>query len=118
MMKKPILKKSSEAVVRGEGSDYEIHNYITNGNSEKLSVAVSMLNGKLWKTMNTVSDRVYYIIEGGGDFIFEKEKLRAVKGDMVLVPAGLSYRLEGKFKAVLINAPPFNIKNEVQLSEK
>lgn len=117
MSGKPFLKKNSEAIVRGEGSDYEIHNYITKECSAKVSVAVSVLKGKLWKTMNKVSDRVYYITEGNGVFIFDQEKLEANAGDVVFVPAGTAYRIEGRFKAVLVNSPPFDIGNEVQLSD-
>ena len=115
---RPILRKRSEAVVRGEGTDYVIHNYITKENSRNASVAVSVLRGKLWKTMNRISDRVYYIIEGKGRFIFDKEELEADAGDMIYVPAGTPYKIEGHFKAVLVNAPPFSVENEEQLSDR
>ncbi len=118
MRSRPILKKHSEAITRGEGTDYVIHNYITKENSKKLSVAISILKGKLWKTVNRVSDRVYCIIEGKGKFVFDKEELEAHASDMIFVPAGTPYRIEGHFKAVLINAPPFSIENEEQISVK
>lgn len=112
-MPKAILFKEEDGVVRGEGTAYQIANFLTREHSSKLSVAVSRLQGRLWKTMNKESDRAYYFLEGGAKFTFEGYTLQAQKGEIVYVPAGTPYEMEGEFKAVLINAPPFDIKNEV-----
>lgn len=114
-MSKPILIKAEEGVKRGEGTSYVITNYLTREKSSKVSVAVSELKGKLWKTMNKESDRVYYLLDGYGNFHFEDITFETKAGDVVYVPARTPYFVEGEFRAVLINSPAFQLSKEVKL---
>ena len=104
--------KANEAVVRGEGSDYVIKNYITNADSQNVSLAVSTLNGKASTTRNTKSDRLYYFFEGEAEFQFEDKVIKIEKNSTLLIPKNTKYKMSGFFKAVLVNSPAFNISDE------
>ena len=114
-MNKVQLIKANQGVVRGEGTSYVITNYLTKETSPKVSVAVSKLDGRLWKTMNKQSDRVYYFIQGKAKFTFDNEVLKAEAGDLIYVPANTPYVMEGQLTAVLINTPAFEVENEIRL---
>lgn len=69
----------------------------------------------MWKTLNKYSDRVYYFIDGSAVFIFDQNRIEVNAGDVLLVPANTPYSAEGKFRAVLVNSPPFDVENEVKI---
>lgn len=107
--------KKEDSIIRGEGSSYRIANYITKENSEKVSLAVSELNGEAPKTMNTVSDRIYYFVEGTAEFIFENKIIKVEKEAALFIPANTEYKMIGSFKAILINSPAFSFLDEKHL---
>ena len=111
----PVKITSKERITRGE-RNYAIDNYLTAEKSKKISVAISHLRGKTWTTKNSVSDRVYYLLKGKGEFKFKNQlKINAKKGDVLFIPVDTLYSMEGNFDAVLINTPAFNIINEIRL---
>jgi mannose-6-phosphate isomerase-like protein (cupin superfamily) len=115
-MRKPIKITPKQKVRRGEGTAYMIDNYITSEFSDKISLAISHLRGELWPTRNKVSDRIYYFINGEAHFIFgDGAKIYVNPGDVLLIPAGLGYKMIGNFDAVLLNSPPFNLANEEKI---
>jgi mannose-6-phosphate isomerase-like protein (cupin superfamily) len=114
-MTEPLLFEGNNGVTRGEGTSYIITNYLTKEKSTRVSVAVSEPDGKMWKTINRVSDRVYYFIKGKAKFIFENKTVEVNPGDVLFIPLNTPYSAEGKFKAVLINSPSFDVKNETRL---
>ena len=115
-MSTPKKVSYDERVCRGEGTNYIVDNYITGELSQKVSLAISHLRGELWGTKNIESDRVYYFIEGSGHFSFDdNSKIDVVKGDVLLIPANIGYKMNGHFDAVLVNSPAFDIKNEVEV---
>ena len=114
-MKSVKYVKKEEAVIRGEGSSYVISNYITRDYSDKVSVAVSELSGNAPKTVNLVSDRIYYFIEGDAEFIFDDKVIKIEKDATLFIPAKTEYKMIGSFKAVLVNAPAFSFLDEKHL---
>lgn len=104
--------RMKDAVVRG-GGNIEVRNYITKELSGSFSLAVATLDGVHPPTMNTESDRAYFIVEGEatvevGDAV---EVLQA--GDAVYIPKNTRHSIRGQVKYIVINAPPFNPSNEV-----
>ena len=108
--------KGNEALVRGEGSSYQIANFITKDTNTNVSLAVSELHGETSLTMNTQSDRIYYFLEGEAEFIFAEHTVKIEPHSALLVPKGTEYKMRGSFRAVLINAPAFDIANEKQIT--
>lgn len=102
-----------QAVVRGESSSYEIRNYITVEQSAAVSLAVSSLDGEIPETANVASDRVYYFLDADAVLSFEDEtELRVRAEDVVFIPKNTRYSVQGKFRAVLVNTPAFQLANE------
>lgn len=63
-------------------------------------------------TRNVKSNRIYYILEG--ELVVRKgnKKFIAEKSDILFIPKNTKYQFQGTFKAVLINSPAFNPKDE------
>lgn len=107
-----IKIENKDKITRGEGTQYSIDNYLTKDNVKNISVAVSHLNGKINKTKNIESDRVYYFIKAKARFEIDNEIINVSDGDVVFIQKNTLYNIEGIFDAVLINTPAFDLTNE------
>jgi len=71
------------------------------------------------KTKTTRSDRVYYVLDGKGEFIIKDKVFRVKKTDVIIVPRNTpyDYRRVGKkkLKLFLVHAPAFDQKYVVDL---
>ena len=108
-----MVIRYKDATVR-RGDNIEIRNYITKDMSSSFSLAVSKLNGLHPRTMNVVSDRAYYIIEGKGTVIVADEENTVQAGDAVYIPKNTPHSIEGQLTYVLLNAPSFDPANETK----
>ena len=107
-----IRIKSTDKITRGEGTQYSIDNYLTKNNVANISVAVSHLHGKISKTKNIESDRIYYFLKAHAEFVIDNEIIPVINGDLIFISKNTTYCVEGDFDAVLINTPAFDIGNE------
>ena len=107
-----IKIKSKDKITRGEGTEYSIDNYLTKDKVDNISVAVSHLQGKISKTKNLESDRIYYFLKANAKFEIDNELVPVSNGDVMFISKDTLYSVEGNFDAVLINTPAFDIKNE------
>ncbi len=60
-------------------------------------------------------DRIYFIIEGEGKFIIDKEESMVSQNDLIFVPKNTPYNIIGKMKFFLVCSPEFNSKDDVHL---
>ena len=60
-------------------------------------------------------DFIYYILEGSGYFEIDGQKKDFVREDLVIVPAGSTFRYVGKCKMLLITTPPYFPEQEETL---
>lgn len=117
-MESPRKIAKSDAVRRGESEHYQIYNYLTKEDSPDVSLAVSVLRGAIPETANLVSDRIYYFLEADAVLRFgDGADMHVASGDVVRIPKNTRYSVEGSFRAVLINAPAFEIANERETQE-
>jgi len=86
---------------------YSVLNLLTIDDSKNISVAVSSAIDHN-ETTKTTSDRVYYILDGK----LEIHGKVAKNWDIVYIPADTAYTFTGSFRAILINSPAFQKKNE------
>lgn len=107
-----IKIEKQNKITRGESTQYSIDNYLTKDKVSNISVAVSHLNGKIPKTKNIESDRIYYFISANATFNIEDEYVKVKNGDMLYITKNTFYSAKGMFDAVLINTPAFDIENE------
>ena len=82
------------------------------------SAAYFEVTGSHGKIRTTKSDRVYYVIDGQGEFTIGDEVVPASKGDVVIVPVRIDYdykAIDGTLKLFLIHTPAFDQDYEVRL---
>jgi len=111
IMKIKIIKKG-EGIKRKINETYEIINLLTKDDSKDLSFAISSAKNHRETTKNIKSDRIYYVLEGKLIVKQEDKEFVAEKGDLIYIPKKTEYGFEGTFKAILINSPAFDIKDE------
>ena len=77
--------------------------------SRDLSVTWVKINGRHRRLESTTGDRVYYVIEGEGRFQVGDDApwVTARAGDVVFIPKGVPYELEGELSYLVINGPAF-----------
>ena len=109
-----MIVKRIDAIER-KGENTTIANYLTKDSSNNVSLALSTLSGRHAKTMNKISDRIYYILNGSGKVWVGDEVSTIEKEDMVFIPKGTPHAIEGNVAYLVINSPPFEPANEVQL---
>jgi len=66
------------------------------------------------KCKNTVSNRVYYVIEGSGKFVIEGKEVAVKATDVVIIPKNTVYDYMGKMKLFLVHTPAYDPKNEIK----
>lgn len=71
------------------------------------------------KVKTTLSDRVYYVLEGSGEFIVGGKSEEVSQSDVVIVPKDTPYDYRAAqgtvMKLFLVHTPAFNPENEVKL---
>lgn len=107
-----IKIEEKNKITRGESTQHCIDNYLTKDKVSNISVSVSHLNGKIPRTKNIESDRIYYFITANAKFKIQDDYIEVNSGDVLYIQKNTFYSVEGMFDAVLINTPAFNIINE------
>lgn len=107
MTKIKIFKKS-EAVAREISESYVIYNFLAADDCKNVSIAVGNAENHN-ETTKTTSDRAYYVFEGE---IIIDDNIVGINGDVIFIPSNTEYNFKGTFKAVIVNSPAFNSKNE------
>ena len=106
------LIKKEQAEARKINNTHTVFNLMTKEISKKVSVAVGEGVNHSEITKNIRSDRIYYVLEGQLTVVQGSEVFVANPGDLIFIEANTPYHFKGTFKAVLINAPAFDPKNE------
>src|SRR5690554_3660456 len=74
--------------------------------SEHVSVTWVKLDGYHQKLVSDLCDRVYYIIEGDGEFqVGDDAPGKVTTGDFVFIPKGVPYVFDGQLTYLVINGP-------------
>jgi len=82
------------------------------------STAMFEVMGRHGKVKSLVSNRVYLVIKGKGEFIINGKKVPVEKNDVIIVPKNTPYdyrAVKGKLKLFLAHTPAFDNKKEVKL---
>jgi mannose-6-phosphate isomerase-like protein (cupin superfamily) len=92
--------------------------YNTKDDFKNANVVYMEMTGDHGKIKNTLSDRVYYIISGKGEFVINQEITQVTTGDVVIVPKDIAYdfkAVSGKMKILLVSTPAFDEKFEFKM---
>jgi mannose-6-phosphate isomerase-like protein (cupin superfamily) len=57
----------------------------------------------------------YYILEGDGIFEIDGQKEQCGKGDLVVIPKGLTFQYAGTMKMLLVSVPWWFLEQEITL---
>jgi mannose-6-phosphate isomerase-like protein (cupin superfamily) len=85
---------------------------------ENASAAYFELTGSHGEVKTTLSDRVYFVVEGEGEFEIDGEKISVEKEEVVVVPKNTPYDYRAKggvLKLFLVHVPAFDPEYEVKL---
>ena len=89
-----------------------INEYKINSDFSGALIEINGDHGKL-KCLN--EDRIYFIIEGNGEFDLDGEVSEVGVGDLIFVPKETPYNIKGKLKYFLVCSPEFNPEDDVFL---
>jgi len=101
--------KAKDAKITTIAESYKIYNMLTIDDSENVTVVRSEADNHYEITMNTDSDRAYYIL--AGKMILDGVSSEA--GDVVYIPKNTEYQFEGTFEAIIVSSPAFNPKYDI-----
>ena len=108
-----------EAKLTGRPSEIEVCAYNAKEDFERASAGIVTARGRHGRIMQPISDRVYLILEGEGEFYFggeegqKEETVRVEKNDVVLIPRGTVYDYEGRMRLFLSHSPAYEQDSDV-----
>ncbi len=76
------------------------------------------VTGRHGKIKTSLSDRVYFVIEGQGEFIIDEQRHPVKDKDMIIIPKNTPYdykAVEGMLKLFLVHTPAFDPEHEHSL---
>ncbi len=91
--------------------------YSTFKDFENVSATYFEVTGSHGKVKTTLSDRVYLVLEGKGEFIIDDQKILVEKDDVVIIPKNTTYDYsasDGVLKLFLVNTPAFRSEFEIK----
>lgn len=95
--------------------------YSSKEDFERASALYIEVTKKYGRTMSTKSDRIYYVLDGKGEFKIKNKVFRVKKSDVIIVPKKTPYdyrALAGTtLKLFLVHAPAFDEKYVVDLEK-
>ena len=115
MYKKVIYDKNKSVEVE---NGYIVDNYISKDDDIGYSVVRTHLDGKHPFMKNTNSNRTYYLISGQVSFYIDNQVINISSGEMMVIPKDTKYAFKGKFDAILIDCPAFDVKYDVIYDEE
>jgi len=84
----------------------------------RASAAYFEITGQHGETKATESDRIYYVIDGEGEFMMNGETIKVGKSDVFVAPKNTTYDYKavvGVLKMFLVHTPAFDSDKEVTL---
>ena len=102
-----------EAGITGRPPEIEMHAYNTEEDFERASVGIVESRGRHGRIKNPISDRVYLVLDGEGEFRFggeegqDEETYPVSKDDVLLIPKGTVYDYEGRMRLFLAHFPAY-----------
>jgi len=76
------------------------------------------VTGKHGMVKNTLSDRIYLVIDGKGEFLIRDEVIPVEKTDVIIIPKDTPYDYqakEGVLKLFLVHTPAFDSAKDIKL---
>lgn len=93
--------------------DMNLTEYFTNGD---LAADLTKLeiNGEHPETVNTGSQKIYYVLEGSIELTIDDDTHILEKGDAALIPPDEKHGFEGEAEILITMSPPYDPEDEKQ----
>ena len=118
MKRKYLLE---EARKTSRPPEIEIFAYNTKEDFEQASVGIVESRGRHGRIRQPISNRVYLVLEGEGEFFFSDEEgddeACRSKDDVVIVPKDTAYDYRGQMRLFLIHTPAYEQDSNVHLDD-
>lgn len=83
------------------------------------SAAIFEVTGSHGKIKTTLSNRIYLVLDGEGEFIIKDKIISVKKTDVIIIPKNTPYDYKAKKKQVLklflVHTPAYDEKYEIKL---
>ncbi|MCD6477996.1 MAG: cupin domain-containing protein [Candidatus Aenigmarchaeota archaeon] len=93
--------------------------YNNSSDFKDASVALFEVTGRHGKVKSLVSNRVYYVLEGEGEFIIDEKTIPVKPTDVIIIPKNTPYdykAIKGTvLKLLLVHTPSWAPEKEVKL---
>ncbi len=92
--------------------------YNSKENFENASAAYFEVIKRHGKVKTGCSDRIYFVLEGKGEFVINGEKVLVEKSDVIIVPKNTPYdykTMGGTMKLFLVHCPAYDAEFEEKL---
>ena len=106
-----------EARRTGRLPEIEVLAYNTREDFERASVGIVEARGRHGRIRQPVSDRIYLVLEGEGEFFFGDEVVPVGEDDVVLVPKDTVYDYRGRMRLFLVHTPAYEQDSDVHLDD-
>ena len=92
--------------------------YNNKNDFNRASAAIFKVRGRHGKVKSLVSDRIYLVLEGRGEFLINKKTIPIEKNDVIIIPKNTPYDYKttrGILSLYLVHVPAYDEKKEIKL---
>lgn len=113
-----LIRHGDRPEVDAPEDDLTMRALLTAADAAGLSLTEVRLRGAHRPLRSLSSPRVYYIVSGSARFrIGDTEGIEALPGDVVVIPQGEVYALEGDLTYLVLNAPPYREGDDLYVED-
>jgi len=109
------MKFTKENARKFKWDGIEGYAYSSKEDFPDMSCAYIIVTGTHGKIKNIKSNRIYFVIEGKGEFIVNDKSIQARTGDVVIIPKNTPYDFKGDMRLFLVSSPAFDPKADIKL---
>ena len=89
--------------------------YLSKEDFPDMSCAYIIVTGRQGKIKSIKNNRIYFVMEGEGEFVVNDKPVAVKAGDAVIIPKDTPYDYSGNMKLFLVNSPAFEPEGDVKL---
>lgn len=119
-MTEPVLHRraSQVAVVEEPSNDLELRALLAAGEcAAALSITSVRIDGHHRRLRSEAGTRIYLVQDGSGVITVAYQAIEVAAGDLVVIPRGTPYHLDGTMEYLVINQPGFRAGDDQYLEE-
>ncbi len=112
-----LIRAADRELVDAPEDDLTMRGLLRADDGAGLSLTEVRLQGAHRPLRSLNSARVYYLVSGSARFRIGDADLDAGPGDVVVIPQGEVYSLEGDLTYLVLNAPPYREGDDLYVED-